>query len=101
MSSTRYIFEHISLTILFIFGCSSDFKTNEKKIMKELDDLQRQFGRAAGKASDLGGAMEATEEIRQWVSPEILSNSAANLSSIASVRCWESFWLVLFKLSLL
>ena len=36
--------------------------------MKELDDLQRQHGRAAGKASDLGGAMEATEEIRQWVS---------------------------------
>lgn len=41
--------------------------------MKELDDLQRQHGKAAGKASDLGGAMEATEEIRQWVSFRLIS----------------------------
>lgn len=44
----------------------SDFKTNEKKIMKELDQLQSTAGRASSKGGDLGGAMEGTEEIRQW-----------------------------------
>jgi len=43
----------------------SDFKTNEKKIMKELDQLYASSGKKS-KSGDLGGAMEGTEEIRQW-----------------------------------
>ena len=59
---TKYANNH-----LFV-QCSSDFKTNEKKIMKELDQLQSTAGRSSSKGGDLGGAMEGTEEIRQWVS---------------------------------
>lgn len=54
--------------MLSVVHCSSDFKTNEKKIMKELDQLAASTGKGGGKAADLGGAMEGTEEIRQWVS---------------------------------
>ena len=48
--------------------------------MKELEDLQRDNGRRKGKAADLGGAMEATEEIRQWVSHFVFSFLSRRLS---------------------
>lgn len=49
--------------------------------MKELDQLAASAGKASGKASDLGGAMEGTEEIRQWVS----LRNPANLIAAARV----------------
>ena len=51
-------------TLLF---CSSDFDTNEKKIMDELDKLARQTqkGKKGGSMSDAAGG---AEEIRGWVS---------------------------------
>ena len=49
--------------------CSEDFKTNEKKIMSDLDGLARiaMQGKAA-KAADQAEARDAAEAIRQWVS---------------------------------
>lgn len=41
-----------------------DFKTNEKKIMTELDDLGKKF--AKSKKGDMGSAVEGTEAIREW-----------------------------------
>jgi hypothetical protein len=43
----------------------SDFKTNEKKIMGQLDDLAKVAG-AKKKKGDMKGAVEGTEAIREW-----------------------------------
>lgn len=44
-----------------------NFKTNEKKIMSELDDIvkKQQKGKKK-KGGDMKGAVEGTEEIRLW-----------------------------------
>ena len=47
----------------------SDFKTNEKKIMQELDSLAKNADtRKKKKGGDMKGAVEGTEAIREWVS---------------------------------
>ncbi len=46
----------------------SDFQTNEKKIMGELDELAKQAGQKDKKKADMKGAVEGTEAIREWVS---------------------------------
>ena len=52
------------------FCCSGDFKTNEKKILDELDDLvKKQSKKPAKRGGDLKDAMSGTEQIREWVSP--------------------------------
>jgi len=43
----------------------SDFQTNEKKIMGELDDLAKSAG-AKKRKGDMNSAVEGTEEIRAW-----------------------------------
>ena len=47
----------------------SDFKTNEKKIMQELDTLAKNADTRKKKGKgDMKGAVEGTEAIREWVS---------------------------------
>ena len=46
----------------------SDFQTNEKKIMSELDELAKTAGQQNKKKADMKGAVEGTEAIREWVS---------------------------------
>jgi hypothetical protein len=80
--------------MLSVVHFRSDFKTNEKKIMKELDFLASSTGKNGGKAADLGGAMEGTEEIRQWVSLRDFL-----LCHVISTQIWhkslkQRFWLV-------
>ena len=66
------VLHHLNLTKLTIFSFlySSDFKTNEKKIMGQLDDLAKVAG-AKKKKGDMKGAVEGTEAIREWVSGQI------------------------------
>ena len=45
---------------------SGDFKTNEKKIMKEIDDIQKKVGQT--KKGGMQSAVDGTEAIREWVS---------------------------------
>jgi len=52
----------------------SDFQTNEKKIMGELDDLAKSAG-AKKRKGDMNSAVEGTEEIRAWVSNTIKKSS--------------------------
>ena len=61
-----HVFLAHKLTVGFTFY-SSDFETNEKKIMDELDKLAKtaQGGKKGGSKQD---AADGTEEIRQWVS---------------------------------
>jgi hypothetical protein len=45
----------------------SDFKTNEKKIMQELDTLAKNADTRKKKGKgDMAGAVEGTEAIREW-----------------------------------
>ena len=60
----------ITKLTIFAFLYSSDFKTNEKKIMGQLDDLAKVAG-AKKKKGDMKGAVEGTEAIREWVSGQI------------------------------
>ena len=49
---------------------SSDFKTNEKKIMQGLDEMAKLNSKGSkAKASDSKSARDGAEAIREWVSP--------------------------------
>lgn len=66
----------------------SDFQTNEKKIMGELDDLAKSAG-AKKRKGDMNSAVEGTEEIRAWVSNTIKNHQTRLKISSQWANLWE------------
>ena len=63
--------------------------------MKELDQLQASSGKSKkAKGGDLGGAMEGTEEIRQWVSLSFLYNRVLVTVVESLITTFSSFNLI-------
>lgn len=69
------------------------FKTNEKKIMSELDEIvkKQQKGKKK-KGGDMKGAVEGAEEIRLWVSK--IGRAARIFSAALRIILFERIFVI-------